>query len=498
MRLLPRNFFLCCVIILFTTDWAYSAELAKCRYALVGRLPIQYHGTGMQLTTEGQINGTPAVMLIDTGAAFTLLTRFGTDKRTLRRDITSRTVTGVGGFTRLYSVPISNFQIGPIKSEYRGGLLAIDEMGSRPDYDVIVGSDIFLATDVEIFLAEKQLKFFLPQNCDNTFLGYWNKNAVAVPLKFKTDDPRPMIEVQLNGVKMMALIDSGAALSLVNLSAAAKAGITSESAGVQRGPELSGAGHKLVKSYRAIFKTFSVGDEIIQNANLQLFDDNGADTFVDVILGDDFLRSHRILFAQSQKMVYLSYVGGAPFHDGKANPWIEQEAKAGNGYAQVNLAMEGMNSNDKEVHAAALAWMDKAVDSNTQPALLYMARLRGRDARYADSMALYEKALTFDPYDMGAQLEIYIMRLKAGLTEQAKPELEHAMAQFRWAPWPAPISDYYLGKITFQDLLDKAASDAANARRRYCEAYRFSGALQDAQGQLEQAKNTAIQAKDYC
>ncbi len=34
---------------------------------------------------------------------------------------------------------------------------------------------------------------------------------------------------------------------------------------------------------------------------------------VDILLGADFLRSHRVLFAMSQQKIYLSYIGGAPF-----------------------------------------------------------------------------------------------------------------------------------------------------------------------------------------
>jgi hypothetical protein len=34
---------------------------------------------------------------------------------------------------------------------------------------------------------------------------------------------------------------------------------------------------------------------------------------VDVVLGADFLRAHRILFAMSQHRLYMSYLGGDPF-----------------------------------------------------------------------------------------------------------------------------------------------------------------------------------------
>jgi hypothetical protein len=37
-----------------------------------------------------------------------------------------------------------------------------------------------------------------------------------------------------------------------------------------------------------------------------------------VVLGVDFLRTHRILFAMSQDRLYMSYLGGDPFPPRKA------------------------------------------------------------------------------------------------------------------------------------------------------------------------------------
>ena len=84
--------------------------------------------------------------------------------------------------------------------------------------------------------------------------------------------------------------------------------------------------------------------------------------------------------------------------------------------------------------------------------------------------------------DMTMQLEIFVVRLKAGLAEQARSELTQAMAKFKWPPWPAPITEYYLGKMTLDDLLHEAASDSDLAQRRKCEAYHHAVALQNALG----------------
>ena len=67
-----------------------------------------------------------------------------------------------------------------------------------------------------IALAEKELRFFRPSNCDDSHLGYWSENAYAVPMTGHFGESRNQtFEVELNGVKLEAIIDSGATHSFV-------------------------------------------------------------------------------------------------------------------------------------------------------------------------------------------------------------------------------------------------------------------------------------------
>ncbi|MES2321869.1 MAG: aspartyl protease family protein [Pseudomonadota bacterium] len=470
---------------------------AKCRYRLAGQLPLQYHGGSMSLTMEGQINRTPAVFLMDTGASDTFLTRLGTDRRSLWLNQTMGAVTGIGGITRLYRAPIRHLQIGPINSvQQSGSLLVIDEMGDRPDFDAIVGSDFLLTMDLEISLNEKLVKFFSPQNCEQTFLGYWDPAAVVVPMLSHPDDARPMMEVSLNGIKMTALIDTGANFSSVTRAAAAKAGVTPTSAGVRRAGEAVGVGRKKTSLHNAAFATFSVGEETINNPVLQLIESEHKR--FDVILGTDFLRAHRVLLAASQKAVYLSYIGGQPFGVADTNNWIEKEATAGNSYGQFRMAMGALLSGDAKADAAGRAWLNKSASANNPLALHYLAKEHGRSGRSAESVAAYEKLIALDSYDLTTQLELFAMRTRTGKAAEAKTALTAAIAQFKWPRWPAPIADYYLGTSTLDDVLRQARKESDVAVARVCEVYGHAQAIKDALGQGELADALAAKAKESC
>jgi hypothetical protein len=88
----------------------------SCSYVEVARVPVHYTGTGLEVTIEGAINGTPALMLADTGAYNSALTRTGTEKRGLRLRMTGRSAAGVGGESRLYKTRVDQFVAGPANS----------------------------------------------------------------------------------------------------------------------------------------------------------------------------------------------------------------------------------------------------------------------------------------------------------------------------------------------------------------------------------------------
>ena len=470
---------------------------AACRYRMAAQLPLQYHGASMSLTMAGQINHTPAVLLIDTGSSDTFLTRLGSDKRALWLDPTLGAVSGIGGSTRLYRAPIRHLQIGPITSEQQNGsLLLIDEMGDRPDVDAIVGVDFLLAMDLEISLAEKTVKFFSPKNCEQTFVGYWDPKAVVVPMLTDRTAKRPIIEIELNGVKMKALIDTGATHTSITRAAAARAGVTPTTAGVTKAGESSGIGSKRIASYNAAFRTFSVGEETINNPVLKLMEVEQKE--IDVLLGVDFLRAHRVLLAVSQKAVYLSYIGGQPFGDGESIAWIEKEAKEGNSYGQYRMAMANLDSDNPKADAVGREWLNKSVASNNLLALHYIAQEHAHHGRLVESAAAYDKLLALDPHDLTIQLEMFALRTKTGRVAEAKAGLKAALAQFKWPDWPAPIADYYFGSSTLDDVLRQARKESDVAARRECEVYRHAQALQDALGQAELAKAIAEKAKASC
>ena len=444
-----------------------------CRYVQIGALPIKFGGPSLQPMVDGSIDRTPARMLLDTGANRTYLTRTGTDRRNLYlRSSGGRSVTGVGGQSAVYLVRLEEFSVGPAG----GGKInmgVIDSTGWTPSFDAIVGADFLMQSDLELALADKQLKFYRPMNCKDSFLAYWDPNAMVLPvLGYGNSKVNPEVEVEINGVKLVAILDSGAAGSSITAAAAKRAGVRTDAPGVVKASSAMGVGPRRVGRWLARFDTFRIGDETIRNASIDIRESLSNLNGVDVLLGADFLRAHRVLFALSQRRVYLSYLGGTVFGrpEHGIEAWVQQEADSGNPDAAYLLAATyRAGSKVARDEAQANAWLGKAAGANHVGALLEVSR-RLRAANQAPQAVLHMRAavaaLPAEPY---LAFELFLAQTQAGEREAAKLDLARLTTP-AGKGWPAPIADYYLGRLDEAALFKAARDDDNQAQARACQA----------------------------
>ena len=447
------------------------AAAQGCTYTPIAKLPLRYGGPQLEITTEGTINGTPAELLVDTGAYATILTRTGTERRGIRLYATGRHASGVGGSSPIYAVIVNEFIVGPVRAG-RSNMPVVGSFGDTPIYDGILGAPFLFQTDVEISLAGKQLSFFVPQNCGGTWLGYWGKDVQAVPLRRHNEDHmNPHFFVRINGRELEAMIDTGAVVSTISSDAAKRAGIALDAPGVEQGAGFVGVGSYKASSWYVTVKSFQIGEETVQNALLSV-EDSGMNN-VDVKLGADFLRAHRVLFAMSQNKLYFSYVGGEPFGQKRTlEPWMVAEAEAGNPDAQFVLAAAYRNGTlveqDRE---RSSGWLEKAAAGGSAHAQLYTGRALLVRREYPGASARLRSALDKLPAERHGALWLYLARVRAGQAELAKSELATTFARTASEEWPKPVGEFYLGKLSADKLLDAAR----DSKERRCEALAAMG-----------------------
>jgi predicted aspartyl protease len=272
---------------------------------------------------DGSVEKHPMRVLVDSGAVATFLTRGIAEKAGLTLRHSNHTVFGVDGDAGNYGARVDEVSFGPVRWE-RATLSVLWRVNATT-FDALLGADFLLRNDIEMALSEGEIHFFNPQGCEDAFLAYWSADALALPLApGAPDDPRAVIEIEVNGRPMHALIDSGATHSAIDEAAAARVGVTRASA---PGGGASSAAEGAGRSWVGLFERVAIGRESIGNVPLEVMSLHGAylkqsnnaataqylAQLPQVVLGADFLKSHRVLIAMSQRRFYFSYLGGPVF-----------------------------------------------------------------------------------------------------------------------------------------------------------------------------------------
>lgn len=492
-RVSVRAFALILAALVCTPPVLADDQPSGCLYVEVARLPVKYAGAGLQATIPGTINGKPARMLMDTGADLSALTMDYAEKLDLNLQSTGQWVSGIGGDARLYKVRVDEMTVGPTRAGV-STMRVIGAMGRTPSFDVIVGAPFLLQADLEMNLAEREIRFFRPQHCQQSFLGYWTDAHVSeVPYNWRTTTgPNPHFTVELNGHRLDAMIDSGASNTVIELDAARRAGLRLDAPDVRKLADVAGVGTSKVAYWSAHFDKLAIGDENILDARIGVMESQGQRN-VDIMLGRDFLRQHRVLFAKSQKKLYISYIGKGDVFVSYATsiePWLQREADEGNPDAEFQLA--GIYRSGTMVPqdlSRANHWNALAAGHGhpgAQRALGRSLMALGQDAQAATQL---RAALDQLPDDGQIALWLYIARLRSNQGALGRQELD---AAFRTSKkWPAPLAAFFLGRLDEAGVFAQAAQDAAKtpdlAPGRVCATAAAVAQLYAAQGKGQEA-----------
>jgi hypothetical protein len=317
---------------------------------------------------------------------------------------------------------------------------------------------------------------YLPQDCDNAELYLWDEDTFVVPTSGKVaDNPNPLFKVRVNGKELDAEIDSGAGRSFMTLGAARRVGIDVRSPDVASAGAAGGIGRDRATLWTVPIRKFEIGDEVIEGAaEMDVIDVQGG-LSADLLLGQDFLRAHRVLFAMGQDKLYIAYLGGEVFKRGNRDEaWVRQEAETGNPDAQYALALAyGDDDGGGRDPAQQRAWMDRAAASGQPNAALIVGRRQLMAGQAGPALTLLRAALDQLPSDRHGPLWLYLARVRNGQADLGRRELQALLDKQQLDDWPYPITQFYLGKWDATRVLAEAAKDKAFAqeRTRQAEAY---------------------------
>jgi gag-polyprotein putative aspartyl protease len=299
------------------------AEGADCKLALLSEWPIKIDNS--RLLVEGAVNGQPVQVMLDTGSPRTMLDRTAAKRlNVMRRDVEKRDrILAAGTEARLEIASLDEFRVVDFKrTPWRLVISPERDLAA----DVLLGEDFLSLVDLEFDLEKSVLRLFKPENCEGKKLAYWASEGQSVG------------EVAIDPlIAANPQIVFDVATSVLDKPAASRLGATPETAGVTVVGERPSANGKMLTVWSAPFQSFAIGTETAKDVRLpfsEVFRDASYSSLgshvptkgegaQQMLLGVDFLRSHRVLVSHSQKRIYFTHNGGPMFR-----PTGSPEAKA--------------------------------------------------------------------------------------------------------------------------------------------------------------------------
>ena len=258
------------------------------------------------------VNNVEGTFILDTGAARSVVTREATRHLNLARDPwVGTTMSGVGGVERLPNANPQSMTLGGVKLVRRTlshdtsltvGTLPRSVAGGRI-VDGLLGRDFLSVFDLVVDLPAQRVTLVAVAGCAGRFLP-WAEPYDAVTAENPMENAL-VLPVMLDGVRLRALLDTGAGASLVAAPGMTRLGLTLAALSGDPAQDVSGLGARTVIMRRHAFTTLSVGTQpmahpVLWVAPIRLT------PIVDMLLGADWLAGKRVWISFATKQVFVA------------------------------------------------------------------------------------------------------------------------------------------------------------------------------------------------
>jgi predicted aspartyl protease len=287
-----------------------SGELSKaCQVQQRATVPLTIIGT--VVLTPVTVNGVQGTFVLDTGASLTAVTPAAVDRFGLALDEwTATTMRGLGGIERRRNADPRSVELGGIALHRRS--LAGDttlrvvtmprSMVGGQEIDGVLGRDFLSVFDLDLDFPHQTLTLYDVRNCTGRFLP-WTAAYLSVPTESPTKNAL-VVPVELDGVLLRAMLDTGASQTLIAAPGMARLGLGLDRLSGDKSEVVSGTGSHTVTVWRHQFQELRIGGETIA-APMFPVTPIQLSPVSDMLLGADWLVSRRIWisFATSQLFV---------------------------------------------------------------------------------------------------------------------------------------------------------------------------------------------------
>jgi predicted aspartyl protease len=278
-----------------------------CRLSFATDLPLTFRHSAV--LTPTMLDGQPTSMMLDTGSQFTVVSKGTADRMNLDIFALRGKMSGIGGSRGTYAFSADTFQLGRLQGKYLP--LMVSDLALSPGgkpIDGLLGSDFLASYDVDLDFPAAKARLFRPEGMCATPPVLLDEPIYAAKLVPSDHalDYRPFVWVQIDGKKLLAAVDSGAAHTLIFRNAARRLGLRFEDLAAEPHFRARGVGPETPLLVRHVMTPITIGDITISHLPVAILDAPSPDS-TDMLLGMDFLSHVHVWLSFSSHTMLMQY-----------------------------------------------------------------------------------------------------------------------------------------------------------------------------------------------
>jgi hypothetical protein len=273
----------------------------NCDLVAVAKMPLEVRNR--LLVVPAGIGGKWVTLLVDTGAERTVLGADIVTRLGLARDekIVTRS-TGMGGAYTANDAIVPGLVLGGVRFPITRVSVGQFRFGPGLTADGLLGSDVLLAFDLDIDVPDRTLTLYRPRQCPDDTPPWHEPFARVDGVKALRD--RLLIPLDLDGVRGMGILDTGAQATTIGMRMAERLGLTPEAMAGDSIVQHHGAGPGSQEARLHHFGLLRIGPAAAVDPILSVLPvDLG---FGDALVGEDFIDGRRIWLSFASRDVFIA------------------------------------------------------------------------------------------------------------------------------------------------------------------------------------------------
>jgi hypothetical protein len=295
--------------------------VGDCKLEKLGETPVETHSRLVMVPVG--IEGHTVRLVIDTGTERTLLTADAASRLHLYTDMEHGTRSwGVGGPTAYFDARVDSFELAGIELPLHSvGVGDLDVTPLQGGADGVLGTDVLRWFTVDLDAPDGRMTLYRGEPCwlkappwpeEATQLQGVRVNRYSLEYA-----RRLLLPIEVDGVKAMAVLDTGSQSSAVTLAFADQLGVSEKTLKSDPAILISGAGPNSVTAPLHRFHSLRVGAWVAADPVLPVLDlpheveqrPEVTDRLWQGLIGQDFLHGHRLWFSMAGWQVFISRPG---------------------------------------------------------------------------------------------------------------------------------------------------------------------------------------------